>query len=112
MRRVPELLVFSCPFCFWEFFARPLLESTSVRRRGAIRFERVLGLFSESLDLGSVSVSEPDDDDEDDDDEEDSWDAATTATSSLSLDWDSDSEYDPLFLKCFTLMDPVAARVV
>lgn len=111
MRRVPELLVFSCPFRFGEFFARPLLESTSVRRRGAIRFERVLGLFSESLDLGSVSVSEPDDD-EDDDDDEDSWDAATTATSSLSLDWDSDSEYDPLFLKCLTLMDPVAARVV
>lgn len=111
MRRVPELLVFSCPFRFGEFFALPLLESTSVRRRGAIRFERVLGLFSESLDLGSVSVSEPDDDDEDDDDE-DWWDAATTATSSLSLDWDSDSEYDPLFLKCLTLMDPVAARVV
>lgn len=70
MRRVPELLVFSCPFRFGEFFAWPLLESTSVRRRGAIRFERVLGLFSESLDLGSVSVSEPDDDDEDDDDDE------------------------------------------
>ena len=72
---------------------------------------RVLGLFSESLDLESNSVSEPDDDDDDDDAGDES---RASAASSFSLDWDSvlDSEYEPLFLKCLTLIDPVEARVV
>lgn len=71
MRRVFELLVFFCFFRFGEFFDRFLFEFIFVRRRGVIRFERVLGLFFELFDLGSVFVLEFDDDDEDDDDEED-----------------------------------------
>lgn len=92
-----------------------MLESTSFRSRGATRLLRVLGLFSESLDLESNSVSEPDDDDDDLDDDDDAGDESrASAASSFSLDWDSvlDSEYEPLFLKCFTLIDPVEARVV
>lgn len=88
-----------------------LFEFIFVRRRGVIRFERVLGLFFELFDLGSVFVLEFDDDDEDDDDE-DLWDVVVIVILLLLLDWDFDLEYDLFFLKCLILMDFVVVRVV